>query len=33
MGGITHDKISWQNRPTYQQVVQFPAKRGANTEP
>jgi acyl-homoserine lactone acylase PvdQ len=30
MGGITHDKISWQNRPTYQQVVQFPAKRGAN---
>ena len=29
MGGIGHDKISWQNRPTYQQVVQFPAKRGA----
>ncbi|MBP2340695.1 acyl-homoserine lactone acylase PvdQ [Saccharothrix coeruleofusca] len=28
MGGITHDKISWQNRPTYQQVVQFPARRG-----
>jgi hypothetical protein len=29
MGGITQDKIQWQNRPTYQQVVQFPAKRGA----
>jgi hypothetical protein len=29
MGGITHDKIQWQNRPTYQQVVQFPARRGA----
>lgn len=29
MGGITHDKIHWQNRPTYQQVVQFPARRGA----
>ena len=28
MGGITQDKISWQNRPTYQQVVQFPAHRG-----
>jgi F5/8 type C domain len=28
MGGITHDKIQWQNRPTYQQVVQFPARRG-----
>ncbi|GAA2396406.1 penicillin acylase family protein [Dactylosporangium salmoneum] len=28
LGGITHDKISWQNRPTYQQVVSFPAKRG-----
>ncbi|MEV6344864.1 penicillin acylase family protein [Actinoplanes sp. NPDC051851] len=28
LGGITHDLISWQNRPTYQQVVSFPAKRG-----
>jgi acyl-homoserine lactone acylase PvdQ len=28
MGGITQEKISWQNRPTYQQVVQFPAGRG-----
>lgn len=27
MGGITQDKISWQNRPTYQQVVQFPSRR------
>ena len=24
LGGITHGKISWQNRPTYQQVVEFP---------
>lgn len=30
MGGITHDKIHWQNRPTYQQVVQFPSRRGQN---
>ncbi|QFZ16597.1 penicillin acylase family protein [Saccharothrix syringae] len=28
MGGITHDKVNWQNRPTYQQVVQFPSRRG-----
>jgi acyl-homoserine lactone acylase PvdQ len=28
LGGITQDKISWQNRPTYQQVVEFPAARG-----
>ncbi|MEU7902772.1 penicillin acylase family protein [Actinoplanes sp. NPDC049118] len=28
LGGITHDPIAWQNRPTYQQVVSFPAKRG-----
>ncbi|MGX6600871.1 penicillin acylase family protein [Micromonosporaceae bacterium Da 78-11] len=28
LGGITQDLISWQNRPTYQQVVSFPAKRG-----
>jgi len=28
LGGIGVDKISWQNRPTYQQVVSFPAHRG-----
>ncbi|MFC7548605.1 penicillin acylase family protein [Plantactinospora sp. GCM10030261] len=28
LGGITHDPIAWQNRPTYQQVVSFPAGRG-----
>lgn len=28
LGGITHDPIAWQNRPTYQQAVSFPAKRG-----
>ncbi|GAA0419973.1 penicillin acylase [Actinoplanes capillaceus] len=28
LGGITHNLIAWQNRPTYQQVVSFPAKRG-----
>ncbi|MGW0518821.1 penicillin acylase family protein [Crossiella sp. NPDC003009] len=27
-GGITQDKTQWQNRPTYQQVVEFPARRG-----
>ena len=27
LGGITDDLISWQNRPTYQQVVQFPDHR------
>jgi acyl-homoserine lactone acylase PvdQ len=27
VGGIGQDKISWQNRPTYQQVVEFPARR------
>jgi hypothetical protein len=27
LGGVTDDKIGWQNRPTYQQVVQFPAHR------
>ncbi len=27
LGGITQPNISWQNRPTYQQVVQFPANR------
>jgi acyl-homoserine lactone acylase PvdQ len=30
LGGITHPPISWQNRPTYQQVVSFPAHRGDN---
>lgn len=28
LGGIGHPLISWQNRPTYQQVVSFPARRG-----
>ena len=28
LGGIKHRLIAWQNRPTYQQVVSFPAKRG-----
>jgi acyl-homoserine lactone acylase PvdQ len=28
LGGIKHGLIAWQNRPTYQQVVSFPAKRG-----
>ncbi|MFE7316233.1 penicillin acylase family protein [Streptomyces sp. NPDC057555] len=27
VGGLTHDKMTWQNRPTYQQVVEFPAHR------
>ncbi|WP_052867496.1 penicillin acylase family protein [Streptomyces niger] len=27
VGGLTHDPISWQNRPTYQQVVEFPSHR------
>ncbi|MEB3365825.1 penicillin acylase family protein [Saccharopolyspora mangrovi] len=27
VGGIGQDKISWQNRPTYQQVIEFPAHR------
>ncbi|MEU1626575.1 penicillin acylase family protein [Streptomyces sp. NPDC020096] len=27
LGGIADDRISWQNRPTYQQVVEFPAHR------
>ncbi|MCQ4083291.1 penicillin acylase family protein [Streptomyces sp. RB6PN25] len=27
LGGINDDRISWQNRPTYQQVVEFPAHR------
>jgi hypothetical protein len=28
LGGIEHDLIAWQNRPTYQQVISFPAGRG-----
>ncbi|HEX6874007.1 MAG TPA: penicillin acylase family protein [Micromonosporaceae bacterium] len=28
LGGITEWPIAWQNRPTYQQVVSFPAHRG-----
>ncbi|WP_422774239.1 penicillin acylase family protein [Plantactinospora sp. WMMC1484] len=28
LGGIRQDIIAWQNRPTYQQVVSFPAGRG-----
>jgi acyl-homoserine lactone acylase PvdQ len=28
LGGISDPAISWQNRPTYQQVVSFPAHRG-----
>ncbi|MEU6542244.1 penicillin acylase family protein [Streptomyces sp. NPDC046859] len=27
LGGIRHGKISWQNRPTYQQVVEFTSHR------
>lgn len=27
IGGVAQDKITWQNRPTYQQVVEFPAHR------
>ena len=27
LGGITDPPITWQNRPTYQQVVSFPAHR------
>ncbi|WP_326556967.1 penicillin acylase family protein [Micromonospora sp. NBC_01796] len=30
LGGIKHATIAWQNRPTYQQVVSFPARRGDN---
>jgi acyl-homoserine lactone acylase PvdQ len=28
LGGISDPPIGWQNRPTYQQVVSFPAQRG-----
>jgi hypothetical protein len=27
LGGIKHKNVTWQNRPTYQQVVQFPTSR------
>ncbi len=27
-GGVKDDNITWQNRPTFQQVVQYPAHRG-----
>jgi acyl-homoserine lactone acylase PvdQ len=27
LGGITHPAVGWQNRPTYQQVVEFPSHR------
>ncbi|MEV7286457.1 penicillin acylase family protein [Streptomyces sp. NPDC093252] len=27
LGGIKHPKVSWQNRPTYQQVVEFTSHR------
>lgn len=27
IGGIGHKKVTWQNRPTYQQVVEFPSRR------
>ncbi|GAB2948315.1 penicillin acylase family protein [Streptomyces pseudoechinosporeus] len=27
VGGVTHRPIQWQNRPTYQQVVEFPGHR------
>ncbi|MEU4237286.1 penicillin acylase family protein [Actinoplanes sp. NPDC026619] len=28
LGGVNHGLIAWQNRPTYQQAVSFPAKAG-----
>ncbi|SDD30212.1 penicillin acylase family protein [Actinokineospora iranica] len=28
LGGVTQNPISFQNRPTFQQVVEFPARRG-----
>jgi hypothetical protein len=31
LGGISDWPVSWQNRPTYQQVVSFPAHRGDAT--
>lgn len=29
LGGITDDESNWQNRPTFQQVVQYPSHRSA----
>ncbi|HEY3002374.1 MAG TPA: discoidin domain-containing protein, partial [Kribbellaceae bacterium] len=28
LGGIAHNRVHWMNRPTYQQVIEFPARRG-----
>jgi acyl-homoserine lactone acylase PvdQ len=28
LGGIAHNRVHWMNRPTYQQVMEFPARRG-----
>lgn len=28
IGGITQERMHWMNRPTYQQAVKFPARRG-----
>ncbi|WP_199730306.1 penicillin acylase family protein [Amycolatopsis panacis] len=33
LGGIAHGKISTQNRPTFQQVVEYPAHRGDSVTP
>ncbi|GAA2048099.1 penicillin acylase family protein [Catenulispora yoronensis] len=30
LGGVTDAESNWQNRPTFQQVVQYPSHRGAN---
>lgn len=30
LGGITDDESNWQNRPTFQQVVQYPSHRSAS---
>jgi acyl-homoserine lactone acylase PvdQ len=30
LGGIKHSNVTWANRPTFQQVVQFPANRSEN---
>ncbi len=29
-GGIGQERMEWTNRPTYQQVIEFPARRGDN---
>lgn len=31
LGGIKHNKIGWQNRPTFQQVVEFPISRATSS--